>query len=328
MLEDLKSRKEKGEIDLVLQFCDSGWMNNSRAEAQIVGFIEMLDLPYTGASSRTISLSYDKYAILEIAESLGVPIPKTFYVENDEELETLKTQIAYPAFVKPSSTDGSFGITEKSVCKTPQDIDAAMKMIREDFGVDCPILVQEFLDGRDINVGVLGYCEKNGEPRALPITEEDYSALPENLPKILGFESKWDPESPYWNIKTRPTTLTKEVQDKVIEWSLRLFKRLDIHDYCRFDWRLDSQGHPRLIEVNPNCGWCWDGHLTKTANLCDIDYSSVLKVIMESALYRREKELALRARPKKLVNVASHKALPVVPASAVTTNSGTTDAQK
>jgi D-alanine-D-alanine ligase len=307
---------------LYVQLCDNGWMNNPRAESQIIGYLEMLDVPFTGSNSKTISITYDKYAILEIAESLGIPIPKTFYIEADEELEEMKTKISFPAFVKPSSTDGSFGITEKSVCRNPDDIDTALKMIRDDFGVDCPILVQEFLDGRDINVGVLGYCEKTGEPRALPITEEDYSALPENLPKILGFESKWDPESPYWNIKTRPTTLSKEAQDKVIEWSIRLFRRLEIKDYCRFDWRLDNNGKPHLIEANPNCGWCWDGHLTKTANLCDIDYSNVLKIIMESALYRREKVLALRARPRKIVSLASQKAPPVA------TTPGYADAQK
>lgn len=150
-------------------------------------------------------------------------------------------------------------------------------------------MLQEFLEGRDINVGVIERLDsKSGHyvPWTLPITEEDYSELPPDLPKICGFESKWDESSPYYKIKTRSTTLSAEVQEKIAEYTRLLFRRIECHDYARFDWRLDSQGNPRLLEANPNCGWCWDGHLPKTAALCDISYGRFFEMIMESAWNR------------------------------------------
>ena len=97
--------------------------------------------------------------------------------------------LEYPVIVKPNSTDGSFGITSKSVAHNDEELISAVHDIRNVFFIDCPILVQEYLTGRDVNVGLLGYDDQ-GVPIVLPITEEDYNALPADLPKICGFESK------------------------------------------------------------------------------------------------------------------------------------------
>jgi D-alanine-D-alanine ligase len=116
---------------------------------------------------------------------------------------------------------------------------------------------------------------------------------------------KWDESSPYYKIKTRPTTLSEEMQKKVGEWSCRLFKRIDCRDYARFDWRLDAQGNPRLLEANPNCGWCWDGHLPKTASLAGISYAQFFEIIMKSAADRavRKYEEQLKNANKAYVQV-------------------------
>jgi len=148
----------------------------------------------------------------------------------------------------------------------------------------CPLLVQEYLDGKDINCVIIG--NPPGPHTVLPLTEEVYPILPEGWPKILGFESKWDPESPYWQIKSQLTTLDAEKQQLITDCSRRLFHRLGIRDYARFDWRLDSAGNPRLLEVNPNCGWCDDGHMAITSRLAGISYPEMLKMIMEAALVR------------------------------------------
>jgi len=98
------------------------------------------------------------------------------------------------------------------------------------------------------------------------------------------------------NIKTVPTTLDKERQQLITDCSTRLFHRLGVRDYARFDWRLDSAGNPHLLEANPNCGWCEDGHMAKTCNLAGISYPTMLRMIIESALSRtaRKKEPDLK----------------------------------
>jgi D-alanine-D-alanine ligase len=117
----------------------------------------------------------------------------------------------------------------------------------------------------------------------LPIIEEDYSALPPQLPRICGYEAKWLPDSPYWNIRSVPANLPETTEKFVGACCLNLYERLDCRDYCRFDWRLDSKGNPKLLEINPNPGWCWDGHLAKMAKLAGLSYSQMLGAIVRAA---------------------------------------------
>jgi len=114
---------------------------------------------------------------------------------------------------------------------------------------------------------------------------------------------QWDESSPYYKIVTKSTTLSKEDQDLVSDHSKRLFTRLGINDYARMDWRMDGKGQLRLLEANPNCGWCWDGHLPKTAALAGIDYANFFKIILESAWARYEKIEMEKVKVKKFVNV-------------------------
>jgi D-alanine-D-alanine ligase len=123
------------------------------------------------------------------------------------------------------------------------------------------------------------------------MAEEDYSDLPEDLPRICGYEAKWRPDSPYSRIKSIPAVLPPQAQKDLIEWSTVLAERLECRDYTRLDWRLDSRGQPKLLEVNPNPGWCWDGHLAKMASMAGITYAEMLLSILKAA----EERLALPA---------------------------------
>jgi len=107
--------------------------------------------------------------------------------------------------------------------------------------------------------------------------------LPPELPRICGYEAKWCPESPYWKIKSVPADLPKSTEEMIVEWSLLLANRLGVRDYMRFDWRLDGEGAPRLLEANPNPGWCWDGHLLKAAALAGMSYADMLRAILAAA---------------------------------------------
>lgn len=283
LMDDLHRLKARNKVDLVLQFCDEGWQNHHRMELHICALLEMFHIPYSGSPPACIGVTLDKQTVLNMAASIGIPVPRTVYLENERDGIDLKG-LKYPVLVKPNSTDGSFGITKKNVCRSEVDLIGAIKQIREVFGVYSPLLIQEYLEGRDVNCAIIG--NPPYKHKVLPITEEDYSAVPSGWPKICGFESKWDPESPYWNIKTIPTTLNQEKQDFIADCSRRLFHRLGVRDYARFDWRLDSNGKPHLLEANPNCGWCDDGHMAKTCNLAGISYSEMLRMIIEAARSR------------------------------------------
>ncbi len=272
----------KGKVDFVFNLCDEGYYNEARKELHIPALLEILKLPYTGSGPQCLAFCYDKSLVRGIAKELGIPVPEAIFIKPEEKIIDLP--LYFPAIVKPNFGDSSFGITQRSVVNDGEELLSAISEIRENFGYDKPVLVEQFLTGKDLTVGIIGNQTDNFI--ILPIIEEDYSNLPSDLPKICGYEAKWLPDSPYWNIKSIPANLSHDVIEIIENCSLKLFERLECQDYARFDWRLDDSGNPKLLEVNPNPGWCWDGHLAKMCNFANIPYQEMLKKILEVAIKR------------------------------------------
>jgi len=275
--------KLKGNVDYVFNLCDSGYMNNPRQELHIPALLEILDLPYSGANPQCLAYCYDKSLVRGVAKEMNIPVPNAFMVNPED--NTFELPFDFPVIAKPNFGDSSFGITQQSVANTLEALINAINEIRNKFGYDKPIVVEEFLEGSDLTVGIIGNPPESYT--CLPIIKEDYSALPTDLPRICGYEAKWLSHSPYFQLlKSVPADLPKHVQDLIEEWSVKLFTRLECRDYCRFDWRLDAEGMPRLLEVNPNPGWCWDGHLVKMAKFAGMSYKEMLTSILQAAELR------------------------------------------
>ena len=279
LLDDLK--KKAGKIDLVLNLCDEGFYNDPTKELHVPALLEQLNIPYTGAGPQCLAFCYDKSIVRGVAREMGIPVADGILVFKDSDVSRYSP--SFPLLVKPNSGDSSFGITQKSIAQNKEELLEILMETWEKIGLDKPLLLEEFLPGKDISVGVIG---NPPSCTVLPITEEDYSAVPEGLPKICGYEAKWLPDSPYWNIKSVPVDLPEKTREEIVECCLALFSRLGCRDYARFDWRLDAEGKPRLLEVNPNPGWCWDGHLAKMAAHANISYSGMLAAIIEAAKER------------------------------------------
>jgi D-alanine-D-alanine ligase len=271
--------KTVGKTDYVMNLCDEGYDNNPRKELHVPSLLEMLGIPYTGSGPQCLAFCYDKSLVRGIAKEMDIPVPGGFFIKPED--STFELYFPFPSIVKPNFGDSSFGITQRSVCNSVEELVNAITEIREKFGYEKPVLVEEFLMGKDFTVGIIGNPPESYT--VLPIIEEDYSALPPELPRICGYEAKWLPDSPYWNLKSIPAQLPEATERLVVECCLKLFERLECRDYCRFDWRLDSNGQPRLLEVNPNPGWCWDGHLAKMAKIAAISYSEMLGAILRAA---------------------------------------------
>jgi D-alanine-D-alanine ligase len=196
-----------------------------------------------------------------------------------EEVAFISKPIDFPVIVKPNYGDSSVGITVDSVCYDVRQLEYAIAKVREATGFDRPVLVEQFLTGKDISVGIIG--NPPDSYTVLPVIEEDYSQLPEGLPRICGYEAKWDTESDYFrNIKSIPAELPQSTIDFLGASCIRLFHRVGCQDYARFDWRLDANDTPRLLEVNPNPGWCWDGHLARMAEFAGLSYADMLREIL------------------------------------------------
>jgi D-alanine-D-alanine ligase len=154
---------------------------------------------------------------------------------------------------------------------------------------DRAVLVQEFLSGAEYSVGLVG--NPGIDLVALPVLEVDYSSLDPKLPKILGYESKWLPESDYWtDIQYCESKVDEETRRNLVHWSTVLFERLGCRDYARFDFRANANGEIKLLEANPNPGWCWDGKFNLMASFEGRSYPDILRMIIEAAQRRIRQE--------------------------------------
>jgi D-alanine-D-alanine ligase len=284
LLEDLLHRRD--EIDLVFNLCDEGFRNRARWELHVPALLQALNIPFTGSGPQSLAYCFDKSLVRGIAQEMGLPVADAVLLGPGD--STVELPSGFPVLLKPNSGDSSVGITKDSVVDNPEDLFSLLSSLREQFGHDALILAESFLPGRDLSVGIIGNLPDDYV--VLPIVEEDYSQLPGNLPQICGYEAKWDPESPYWNLRSRPADLPADTLNHLRESCLRLFTRLECRDYARFDWRLDADGEPRLLEVNPNPGWCWDGHLAKMAALAGLSYAQMLAAMLGAADRRLKRE--------------------------------------
>ena len=293
-------RKLTGKAHLVMNLCDEGFNNDPRKELHVPALLDIFGIPYTGSASQCLAFCYDKSLVRGIAKEMKIPVPSAFFIEPDD--TTFNLPFAFPVIVKPNFGDSSFGINQHSVAHTHEQLIDAITMIREKLGYDKPILVEAFLTGSDLSVGVIG--NPFTTYMVLPIIEEDYSEVPSNLPRVCGYEAKWIPESPYFKIKSVPAKLSEATEKFITECCMKLFERLEVRDYCRFDWRLDDKGHPKLLEVNPNPGWCWDGHLAKMAGFAGMTYTDMLRAIIEAAEHRIEQFASATAAQAMLETTA------------------------
>lgn len=269
------------ETDLVLNLCDEGFENDATKELHIAAYLELLGIPYTGAGPNSLGMCYNKSIVRAIAASIDVPVPLESYFDPSDQSASIPSIL--PALLKPNCGDSSIGITQEAVVYDAESlvnyIDKLQEMVP---GV--PILIQEYLTGSEFSVGVIGNA---GRFEILPVLEVDYSGLPEDLPKILSYESKWDPASPYWTeIKYKEAELNEEAYRNIVDYSKKLFVKMECRDYARFDFRADAEGTIKLLEVNPNPGWCWDGKLNFMAEFAGLQYNELLEKIVNAAIER------------------------------------------
>ncbi len=185
--------------DLVFNLCDEGFNNDPFKELHVPAMLEALDLPYTGAGPPALAACYDKGLVRAVALTLDVPVPLETHVRPGDQGATLPS--VFPALLKPNYGDSSQGITKEAVVRNEKGLLDYLERLRVAFPKR-PVLVQEYLTGAEYSVTLVGNPDQG--LRALPILEVDFSKLDPKLPKILGYESKWEPDSPYWTQVSLP----------------------------------------------------------------------------------------------------------------------------
>ena len=276
--------------DLVVNFCDTGLYNNPDFEIHVVTQLELMGIPYTGAPPRGMLVCYDKQIVRLVAESLGVGVPAEQFVQAANVRAAIPPTL--PALIKPNTADGSVGITKDAVVETEAEARDYLDWIASELpGKD--VLIQEYLPGPEYGLGLIGNPAVGFEQ--LPMLEVDFTKLPEGCAPILSFESKTDPDSPYWNdIGIVPAGLDEARQRELGERCQRLFRRLSLRDYGRFDFRTAADGSLRLMEVNPNPAWGYDAKLALMAGFAGWSYAELMEMLVRTAWKRITRDAAAR----------------------------------
>lgn len=276
--------------DLALNFCDAGYRNQLRHEANVPALLELLDIPYTGADPVCMHLCSDKAMVRLLAAAHGIPVPNEKYV--DLTAEPLTRPDLYPAIIKPNAGCGSIGVEADCVVHNDAEAEACLRRLARESGRP-QALIQDFLTGAEYTLGLVGNPATG--LTVLPVLEIDYSALDPDLPPILSWSSKVDPDSAYWQSLTfRRAELDEETHARMVEHATWLFERLGMRDYARIDFRAGADGLPRLLDANFNPAWAWDSKLATMADWGGIDYPGLLRMILEAA--RRRYGLGLPGR--------------------------------
>jgi D-alanine-D-alanine ligase len=282
LLDDLRHHPPQ----LAFNLCDEGYENDPFHEAHVPAYMDLYGIPYTGAGPACLTACYDKSLVRAIALNLGIPVPREARLTPHDDVVAPS---GFPVLVKPNFGDGSSGIDKGAVVHDQNALDAQVARLRAS-RPGLPVLVQEFLPGREFTIGLIGN-PVDGDPRnglqALPALEVDFSALAPDLPQILGYESKFIPGTSYWDdIRYPRARLDSDAETALGNHCRDLFAALRCQDYARFDFRTGADGTIRLLEVNPNPGWCWDGKLAMMAAFAGMDYPAMLQAILDAARTR------------------------------------------
>jgi D-alanine-D-alanine ligase len=274
--------------DLVVNFCDTGFRNVPARELHIPAYLEMLDIPYTGAPPAAMLMWLDNAVVRQVAQSLCIALTRETIISAVAPLGDLPD--FFPALIKPNTADGSVGITKDAVVRSAGQAHGYLDWLRRTLpGADA--LFQEYLPGPEYGLGLIG--NPDGGMTALPPLEVDFSGLPGGLNPILSYESKALPDSPYWTeIKFKRAEIDASTTDTMAGAARALFRRLQLRDYGRFDFRRGADGAVKLMEVNPNPAWANDGKLAFMAGFAGIAYPDMLRMILDAAVARITRQSA------------------------------------
>jgi D-alanine-D-alanine ligase len=278
LIDDLRGAR----LDLALNLCDTGYRNDWYLVSHIPALLEMFDIPYTGANGMALDLTSDKSLMRALAMNLDIPVPNESFV--DLRADPLRLPEHYPALIKPNVGAGSFGMTRD--CVVHNDAQARAYLQQLAAIIDPPeAVIQDFLTGPEYTVGLIGNPE-NGLTVLAP-AEIDYSGLDAALPPVFTYEAKFDASSPYWGqLHHRRAELDEITYTQLAGHCTRLYRRLGLRDYARFDFRAGADGQPRLLDVNPNPTWYADSRMAMMAEWSGYSYADMLRLILEAAAKR------------------------------------------
>jgi D-alanine-D-alanine ligase len=272
--------------DVVFNLVESLARDSTR-EAETPEALARLSVPFTGNRAEALRVAYAKDDVRARLLAARVPGARGVSVPALEELDALlgaeQLGVPFPLFVKPARTHASIGIDQGSLVRDADALRARVDWLLRSVGA--PVLVEEYLPGWEINVAIFP------EPYAGSVvpTRIDFSAFPDGLAPIVTYDCKWSPDSPEYAATSRPcaTELGPELLAEVEQVARRAFAAIGCTSYGRVDLRLDLNGRPRVIDINPNCDIHPDAGMVVAARSVGVDHAALIETIARHALTTR-----------------------------------------
>jgi D-alanine-D-alanine ligase len=260
---------------LIFNLCES-IRNKTYLEPYIISVFEHLGFRYTGSDRRTLANCLNKARTKEILQAHGLPTA-AYQIFTPW---TIQRQLEFPLFVKPVSEDASIGITLNSVVQDERSLRRQVRYIWEMYQE--PALVEEFIQGREFNVTLLG----NDNPRVMPLSEINFRVR-NPFARIVSFRAKWVPSSPEYlgTPPTCPAHVSATMKARIEDVARRAYMAMGLRDYGRVDIRVKN-GMPYVLEVNPNADLSADAGIARATRVAGMSYSDLVDEIVRLAARR------------------------------------------
>jgi len=242
-----------------------------------------MGIPYTGSPPLALANCQNKVMAKKLLNINRIKTPPYFLATDLP--ERIKHDLKYPLIVKPAFEDASVGIENESIVFNKNELLMRMELVMQKFTQ--PVLIEEFIEGRELNIAVF----QDEGTRALPISEIDFTEMPDHLQNIVSYQAKWDPqhESYHKTIPICPANLPKKIEAEVKEIAIHAFNIMGCRDYARVDVRLSKDDQLFVLEVNPNPDLTEGAGFMRSAEAHGLSYSEVLKRLVNMAYARKGK---------------------------------------
>lgn len=277
---------------VIFQWCE-GVEDEIGGDARICAELDALGFAYTGNSPTTLKLSVEKGKVKKVLDRWQIPTPPGHEFGSSAEITAWEH---WPSIVKPVSQHCSAGVNRDAVVHNLDELKARVDYCNREFKEAA--LVEKFVAGREINVGVWG----NGRPRVLPLREIDFSSIDNPLHRMVTWDSKWVPDSQDWNTQPVITEVqvSAELRAKIEAIVLKTYRMFECRDYARIDLRVDTDGQPYVIDVNPNPDITYEGGFAGGCAAAGFNYPEAISNIISMAVARRNRRNALANSLRKI----------------------------